>query len=449
MKMKTKTITTVAFLGYCLVFPETTRTTIAFSFVTTIQQQHRPTTTSRSIRKASASEDEQQCSSSIEYDYSNEDHLDDQNNNNNINIEELLAQQPSIQLNYNPPPTSRRSALSSTFAGFAAVITSGVVTPHIKHVFAANANAATTSPTSTGTAASSSPTTVGTVDHPVVIIGGNGRTGRAVAEAIANPNYGNMNAVTLTRSGNDPFRIIKLPDQIKQNLIHYSEPFDVRSTQELVSKTIKELSPSVIVYAASASRQGGGSVDVDDIGVEKIATACAEVGAMFILISALAVDRPKSQSYQMTNTLGGKYNGIMDAKYNGEQKTKQILSKSKNSSYTIIRPGVLMQGKSPTGPNGLELNQGDTIGGGISRDELAGLVVGAIQNSSSSSNKNKKKGGTGTTVEAYRKVTATKLQPEFNIPSGNELRTSIDGSSSSSFDLYQTLFANAKIDEQV
>ena len=442
MKMKTRTITTVAFLGYCLVFPETTRTTIAFSFVTTIQQQqHRPTTTSSSIRKASASEDEQQCSSSIEYDYNNENHLDDQNNN--INIEELLAQQPSIQLNYNPPPSSRRSALSSTLATFAAVITSGVVTPHIKHVFAANANAATTSPTGT---ASSSPTTVGTVDHPVVIIGGNGRTGMAVAEAIANPNYGNMNAVTLTRSGNDPFRIIKLPDQIKQNLIHYSEPLDVRSTQELVSKTIKELSPSVIVYAASASRQGGGSVDVDDIGVEKIATACAEVGAMFILISALAVDRPKSQSYQMTNTLGGKYDGIMDAKYNGEQKTKQILSKSKNSSYTIIRPGVLMQGKSPTGPNGLELNQGDTIGGGISRDELAGLVVGAIQNSSSSSNKNKKKGGTGTTVEAYRKVTATKLQPEFNIPSGNELRTSIDGSSSSSFDLYQTLFANAKID---
>jgi len=445
MKMKTRTITTVAFLGYCLVFPETTRTTIAFTFVTTIQQQqHRPTTTSSSIRKASASEDEQQCSSSIEYDYNNENHLDDQNNN--INIEELLAHQPSIQLNYNPPPTSRRSALSSTLAGFAAVITSGVVTPHIKHVFAANANAATTSPTGT---ASSSPTTVGTVDHPVVIIGGNGRTGMAVAEAIANPNYGNMNAVTLTRSGNDPFRIIKLPDQIKQNLIHYSEPFDVRSTQELVSKTIKELSPSVIVYAASASRQGGGSVDVDDIGVEKIATACAEVGAMFILISALAVDRPKSQSYQMTNTSGGKSNGIMDDKYNGEPKTKQILSKSKNSSYTIIRPGVLMQGKSPTGPNGLELNQGDTIGGGISRDELAGLVVGAIQNSSSSSNKNKKKGGTGTTVEAYRKVTATKLQPEFNIPSGNELRTSIDGSSSSSFDLYQTLFANAKIDEQV
>jgi hypothetical protein len=439
--MKSITITTSAFLCYCLVFPETTRTTIAFSFVTTVQKQHRSTTaatttTTTTIHKASASEDEQQFCSSNEYDYDNENHFDDHNNNNNNNEEELLVQQPSLQLQRH---YTRRNAMSSSFAGFAGVITSGVVTPQLKHVFAANANAATTT--------SATATTVGTVDHPVLIIGGNGRTGMAVAEAIANPSFGNMNAVTLTRSGNDPFRIIKLPDPIKQNLIHYSEPFDVRSTQELISSTIKELSPSVIVYAASASRQGGGSFDVDDVGVEKIATACAEQGAMFILISALAVDRPKSQSYQMTNTLGGKYNGIMDAKYNGEQKTKQILSKSKKSSYTIIRPGVLMQGKSPTGPNGLELNQGDTIGGGISRDELAGLVVGAIQNSSSSSSKNNKKGG-GMTVEAYRKVTATKLQPEFNIHSGNELRASIDTSSSStsSFDLYQTLFANAKID---
>jgi len=89
-------------------------------------------------------------------------------------------------------PSSRRSVISSTIAGFAGAITSGVVSPQLKRAFAA---------ASVTTYAG----TLGTADHPVVIVGGNGRTGMAVAEAIANPKYGNMHAVTLTRSGNDPF----------------------------------------------------------------------------------------------------------------------------------------------------------------------------------------------------------------------------------------------------
>jgi len=327
-------------------------------------------------------------------------------------------------------PSSRRSVISSTIAGFAGAITSGVVSPQLKRAFAA---------ASVTTYAG----TLGTADHPVVIVGGNGRTGMAVAEAIANPKYGNMHAVTLTRSGNDPFRIIKLPETIKNNIQHRPEPFDVRDTQESISSTLQELSPSVIVYAASASRQGGGAFEIDDVGVEKIATACQQIGALFVLISALAVDRPNSQSYQITNTLGGKYNGIMDAKYNGENKTKKIL---KGNNYVIIRPGVLMNQVSQTGPIGIELNQGDTIGGGISRDELAGIVVGAIQSQSSKSKS--KKGGGGITIEAYRKKTATKLQPEFSIPSGNELTITDNGSSSKSYDLYQELFANAKTDDE-
>jgi len=325
-------------------------------------------------------------------------------------------------------PSSRRSVISSTIAGFAGAITSGVVTPQLKRAFAASSVT-----TSAGT--------MGTADHPVVIVGANGRTGMAVAEAIANPKYGNMHAVTLTRSGNDPFRIIKLPETIKNNIRHRPEPFDVRDTQGSISSTLQELSPSVIVYAASASRQGGGAFEIDDVGVEKVAFACQQIGALFVLISALAVDRPNSQSYQITNTLGGKYNGIMDAKYNGENKTKKTM---KGNNYVIIRPGVLMNQLSQKGPVGIELNQGDTIGGGISRDELAGIVVGAIQSQSSKSKL--KKGSDGITIEAYRKNTATKLQPEFSIPSGNELTITDDGSSSKSYDLYQELFVNAKTD---
>jgi len=72
----------------------------------------------------------------------------------------------------------------------------------------------------------------------------------------------------------------------------------------------------------------------------------------------------------------------------------------------------------------LEVNQGDTIGGGLSRDELAGVLVcvGAMMNDAAR----------GVTVEVYRKSTRTKLQPEFGDLSGKE----------KSADSYVGLFAN-------
>ena len=334
---------------------------------------------------------------------------------------------------------SRRRMVSSIIAG---VLSSGVVTRHLKHAFALSsssnnaANAATI-----GTAKASA---IGTADRPVVIVGGGGRTGMAVAEMVADPRFGNMDAVTLSRSGRDPFQIVKLPAATKEHLRHDDAPFDVREPQETVSAALKALSPSVVVYAASASRQGGTASDVDDFGVEKVALACREIGAIFVLISALAVDRPDSKSFQITNTLGGNYQGIMDAKYNGEVKTRKIFQSAK-TDYVIIRPGVLLNGKSTTGPSGLELNQGDTIGGGLSRDELAGVVVGAIQNRAFAKKNTAK--GEGITVEVYRKATAQKLERQFVVPSGNEL--TIDPSkvvASSSSSLYQELFAGAKSD---
>jgi hypothetical protein len=51
--------------------------------------------------------------------------------------------------------------------------------------------------------------------------------------------------------------------------------------------------------------------------------------------------------------------------------------------------------------------------GGLSRDELAGFVAGAILSKMR-----------GITVEAYRKSTRTKLQPDYVVPSGNELAAS-------------------------
>jgi len=328
---------------------------------------------------------------------------------------------------------SRRRMASFIVAGY---LTSGVVTHHLKHAFAANANAAMID----------TPASIGAADHPVVIIGGGGRTGMAVAEAVADPGLGNMHAITLSRSGRDPFQIVKLPEATKKHLKHRDEPFDVREPEEAISASLRALSPSVVVYAASASRQGGNAFEVDDVGVEKVALACKDLGAIFVLISALAVDRPDSKSYQITNTLGGNYQGIMDAKYNGEAKTRKIFSSGK-SDYVILRPGVLLNGKTTTGPVGLELNQGDTIGGGLSRDELAGIVVGAIQSRALARAIKPQKKGEGITVEVYRKSTAQTLEKKFLSLSGNELTVDASKvSSSSTTTLYRELFTSAKVD---
>ena len=253
----------------------------------------------------------------------------------------------------------------------------------------------------------------------VAIIGGSGRTGMSVAETIASDAY-KMNGIIMTRSGKDPFQIVKLPSSTKERLSLYPGTVDVRNANGVL-QALKESSPNYVVYAASASKQGGNSFDVDDVGVENVALACKEIGARLILISALAVDRPQSKSFQITNTIGGYMDKIMDAKLNGETKCKQILGKN----YVIIRPGVLLSGKTKGGASDIELNQGDLIGGGLERDELAGIVAGAIESNVS-----------GVTVEAYRIKTRTKLQPEFPASSGNELTAST----------YSGLFANAKSD---
>ena len=368
----------------------------------------------------------------------------------------------------NPGVQSRRRMISTIAAG---VLTSGVLTRHIKHAFAeygypggytneyssdasyakARASAGVRSSPSLSSSsvsvASSLSTPLGTPEHPVAIVGGGGRTGMAVAEALADPAFGNMHAVTLSRSGKDPFAIVRLPETTRERLSHRSDPFDVREPGEAVEAGLAALKPSVVVYAASASRQGGNCFQVDDEGVEKVARACKNLGALFVLVSALAVDRPDSKSYKVTNTLGGNYQGIMDAKNHGEQATRAVFSSG--GEYVIVRPGVLLNGKSIDGPAGIELNQGDTVGGGLSRDELAGVVVGAIQ-SRDRGNSSNKAGAGGVTVEAYRRSTAQALEKAFPVPSGNEL--SVDAGkvaatpASSRKSLYRELFANAKPD---
>lgn len=240
-------------------------------------------------------------------------------------------------------------------------------------------------------------------DRPIAILGASGRTGMEVAQALAKEG---LYSVTMTRSGKDPFQIIKLKPEIKSYIQHFPNTVNVVDRESLKA-SLDQAHASGIIFCASASPKGGNAFEVDDKGVGNAAEAALDLNARLILVSALAVDRPNSKSYQVTNTLGGNLNGIMDAKLAGENKVREILNKKKD--YVIIRPGVLMNGGSRQGPLGLALNQGDTIGGGMSRDELAGVVVGGLLS-----------GKRGVTVEVYRRSTATALQPTFDLPSGKE-----------------------------
>jgi len=93
--------------------------------------------------------------------------------------------------------------------------------------------------------------------------------------------------------------------------------------------------------------------------------------------------------------MGGVVDGIMYQKLRGEEEVRK-----KVKDYVIIRPGVLVNGRDG-GP--VEIAQGDYLGGGLSRQELAELVVDAVEAPE-----------TDFTVEVYRKKTRTALQKEFD-----------------------------------
>jgi len=234
-------------------------------------------------------------------------------------------------------------------------------------------------------------------DNPVAILGGGGKTGKEVAKALAGEG---MYGISMTRSGKE----VQLPKPTKEYVQCYPDPVDVREADSIL-KAMQHVHASAIVYTASASSKGGTAFEVDDLGVANAARVAESLGIRFVLVSALGIDRPESKGYQMTNTLGGNYNGIMDAKRQGEERGRKEMTKSKN--YIIIRPGPLISVKSKNGAADIELNQGDYIGGGISRDELAGVVIGAL--------KSDKK---GVTVEAYRRATRQKIQPQFEDRAG-------------------------------
>ena len=138
-----------------------------------------------------------------------------------------------------------------------------------------------------------------------------------------------------------------------------------------------------VIFAASASKQGGTPSVVDNLGLQNVAAACiANKIPHLVIVSSGGVSKPDSPVYKFLNIFGG----IMEEKIKGEDTIREMYANLNNNNnnkqqggvltYTIIRPGGLTEDPI-RGVSEIELNQGDTRSGRISRYDVAKLCVEA------------------------------------------------------------------------
>lgn len=129
-----------------------------------------------------------------------------------------------------------------------------------------------------------------------------------------------------------------------------------------------------VIFAASASKQGGTPAQVDNTGLVNVAKACIEAKVPhLVIVSSGSVTKPDSPVYKFLNLFGG----IMEQKILGEDTVCGLYASLKDDekmTYTVIRPGGLTEDP-PRGVSALEINQGDTKSGRISRFDVASLCV--------------------------------------------------------------------------
>lgn len=130
-----------------------------------------------------------------------------------------------------------------------------------------------------------------------------------------------------------------------------------------------------VIFAASASKQGGTPSEVDNIGLKNVASACIANGVPhLVIVSSGGVSKPDSPIYKFLNIFGG----IMEEKIKGEDTVRSMYAnlKEQGLTYTIVRPGGLTEDPI-RGVSEVALSQGDVRSGRISRYDVAKLCVEA------------------------------------------------------------------------
>ncbi|KAL7500631.1 hypothetical protein ACHAWT_011263 [Skeletonema menzelii] len=210
---------------------------------------------------------------------------------------------------------------------------------------------------------------------PVAVLGASGKTG---ALCVASLLRRGLPVVALTRSGEWPPKKIDLNavgfdgDATTSNPLLTIQACDVKDAESLQAN----LSGSrAVIYAASASKKGGNSKEVDGDGVIAAGNACLQQNVgRYVVISSGSTTRPNSLGFKFTELAVA---GIMTQKRRGEVGVRDAYSSQSGSSYTILRPGGLDEPKQNIiqGPSALEITQGDVLAGFVSRADVAEVAV--------------------------------------------------------------------------
>lgn len=203
-------------------------------------------------------------------------------------------------------------------------------------------------------------------EQPIAVLGASGRTGALCVTACLERG---IPVKALTRSGS---WIAPDGSNSASDLLSV-EACDVKDSGAL-SRALRGCRG--VIYAASASKQGGNAQEIDNVGVIQAGNAClANKIPRYVVISSTATTRPKSLGYIFTNAMGG----IMDQKRLGEQGVQAAYRNGGDSavSYTIVRPGGLEEPKKNEvlGPGAMEITQGDVLAGIVSRADVAQVCV--------------------------------------------------------------------------
>ncbi|CAM9322475.1 unnamed protein product [Ectocarpus sp. 13 AM-2016] len=251
-----------------------------------------------------------------------------------------------------PSPFDRRSLVNRVAAGLlgtAAVVTTAAGTGEELRLL-------------TGVDTVASASEPGTKQSPIAVVGAGGKTGKLAVEGLLKRG---RNVRAVTRTGEFSLRGGDGGDLMT------TAAGDVTKTD-----TLKQALAGcgAVLFCASASKKGGNAEAVDYQGVLNTAQACVELGVpRLVVISSGAVTKPDSLGFKVTNVFGN----IMTLKRKGEVGLEEIYAAApKGVTYTIVRPGGLTDG-AVIGPAGIELNQGDTIGGTVGRGDVAEVVVEA------------------------------------------------------------------------
>ncbi|CAN0446200.1 unnamed protein product, partial [Ectocarpus sp. 12 AP-2014] len=205
----------------------------------------------------------------------------------------------------------------------------------------------------------------------VTVLGAGGKTGRECVEYLASKGTGEAVARSLTNKEGEPLAFTST-----KGITIETADVTVPSSLPGVIK-----GASAVIFASSASKQGGSAKAVDYEGKafaenrEFAAPACLEAKVpRLVVVSSGGVATPDSSIYKFLNLFGE----IMSWKIQGEdQQLRSMYAAQDVCHYTIVRPGGLTLDP-PRGVTAIELNQGDTKSGRIARADVARICVESI-----------------------------------------------------------------------